>query len=78
MDLVVKCTWYDDESIWVAQASTEQFAITTDHVSFDALLERVKIAVEDIAEIDLKYRGEIRLILEVARTINMNTGKAIA
>ena len=67
MDLVVKCTWHDDEKIWVAQSSNDQFALTTDHVSFDALLERVKITVEDIAEVELGYKGEIRLILDVVR-----------
>ena len=78
MDLTVKCTWYDDEKIWVAQSSNDKFALTTDHVSFDALIERVKIAVEDIAEVELGYRGKIRLVLEVARTINLDTGMAIA
>ena len=78
MEFIVKCTWYDDEKIWVAQSSNEQFALTTDHVSFDALLERVKITIEDIAEVELGYKGEIRLILNVVRTINMNTGMATA
>ena len=73
MECVVKCTWYDDENIWVAQCSNSKFALTTDHVSFDALLERVKVAIEDIADVDLGYKGDIRLILDVTRTINMNT-----
>ena len=78
MDLIVKCTWYDDEKIWVAQSSNDKFALTTDHVSFDALLERVKIAIEDIAEVELNYKGEIKLILDVVRIINLDTGMAIA
>ena len=71
MEFIVKCTWYDDEIIWIAQLSNEKFALTTDHVSFDALLERVKIAVEDIAEVELGYKGDIKLILDVKRTINI-------
>ena len=46
MEFLVKCTWYDDENIWVAQCSNDKFALTTDHVSFDALIERVKVAIE--------------------------------
>jgi hypothetical protein len=78
MEFVVKITWYDDEKIWVAQSSNDKFALTTDHGSFDALLERVKIAIEDIAEVDLGYRGEIKLILDVKRTVNLNTSAATA
>jgi len=73
MEFLVKCTWHDDENIWVAQSSNEKFALTTDHVSFDALLERVKIAIEDIVETELGYKGDIKLVLDVTRTINLNT-----
>ena len=78
MEFVVKFTWYDDENIWVAQSSNDKFALTFDHGSFDALLERVKIAIEDIAEVELNYRGEIKLILDVDRTINLNTSVVTA
>ena len=73
MEFIVTFTWYDDENIWVAQSSNDKFALTTDHVSFDALLERVKMTIEDIAEVELGYTGEIKLILDVVRTINLNT-----
>ena len=73
MEFTVKVTWHDDENIWVAQTSNDRFALTTDHVSFDALLERVKVAIEDIAEVDLGYKGDIKLVLDVVRTINLNT-----
>ena len=78
MEFIVKCTWHDDENIWVAQSSNSKFALTTDHVSFDALIERVKIAIEDIAEVELGYRGDIKLILDVSRTINFNTVPVMA
>ena len=73
MEFIVKFTWYDDERIWVAQCSNGKFALTTDHVSFDALLERVKMTIEDIAEVDLGYKGDIKIILDVERTVNLNT-----
>jgi hypothetical protein len=78
MEFIVKFTWHDDENIWVAQSSNDKFALTTDHGSFDALLERVKITIEDIAEVELGYKGEIRLILEVVRTIKLNTAAVMA
>ena len=78
MEFVVKITWHDDENIWVAQSSNECFALTTDHGSFDALLERVKVTIEDIAEVELGYKGDIKLILDVARTINLNTVTVMA
>ena len=78
MEFIVKCTWHDDERIWVAQSSNEKFALTTDHVSFDALLERVKTTIEDIADVELGYRGDIKLILDVDRVINLNTAVVTA
>jgi len=73
MEFVVKFTWYDDEKIWLATSSSDRFAMTLDHGSFDALLERVKIAITDIAENDLGYSGKINLKLEIDRTVDLNT-----
>ena len=78
MEFVVKFTWHDDENIWVAQSSNDKFAMTTDHGSFDALLERVKVIIEDIAEVDLGYKGDIKLILDVERTVNLSTAAITA
>ena len=78
MEFIVKFTWHDDENIWVAQTSNDMFALTTDHGSFDALLERVKITIEDIAEVELGYRGDIKLILDVERTVSLNTAAVMA
>jgi len=72
MEFIIKFTWYDDEKIWLATSSSDDFAMTLDHGSFDALLERVKIAIYDIAENDLKYKGEIKLKLEVDRVVSMD------
>ena len=72
MEFIVKFTWYDDEKIWLATSSCEKFALTLDHGSFDALLERVKIAMSDIAENELGYSGEIKIKLEIERIVRMN------
>jgi len=78
IEFIVKCTWYDDENIWVAQSSNDKFAMTTDHGSFDALLERVKIIIEDVAEVELGYKGDIKIVLDVVRTINLSTAAETA
>ena len=72
MEFIVKFTWYDDEKIWIATSSSDSFAMTLDHGSFDALLERVKIAMYDIAENDLGYNGNLKVKLEIDRTVSMN------
>jgi len=72
MEFIVKFTWYDDEKIWIATSSHDSFAMTLDHGSFDALLERVKIAMYDIAENDLGYKGNVKMKLEIDRTVSMD------
>jgi hypothetical protein len=72
MEFTVKFTWYDDDRIWLAASSCDKFALTLDHGSFDALLERVKIAICDIAENELGYKGGIKLKLEIDRTDSMD------
>jgi len=72
MEFIVRFTWHDDEKIWLATSSSDDFAMTLDHGSFDALLERVKIAMYDIAENDLGYKGEVKMKLEIDRTVSMD------
>ena len=72
MEFIVRFTWYDDEKIWLATSSSDDFAMTLDHGSFDALLERVKIAMYDIAENDLGYNGEVKMKLEIDRTVSID------
>jgi len=72
MDFIVMFTWYDDEKIWLATSSSDAFAMTLDHGSFDALLERVKIAIYDITKNDIGYKGEIRIKLEIDRLVSID------
>ncbi|MCL2202389.1 MAG: DUF1902 domain-containing protein [Defluviitaleaceae bacterium] len=72
MEFLVEFSWYEDERIWLATSSNDKFAMTLDHGSFDALLERVKIALYDIAENDLGYHGEVKIKLMVDRTVSMD------
>ena len=72
IEFTVKFTWYDDEKIWLATSSCDKFALTLDHGSFDALLERVKIAMYDIAENELGYAGEVKIKIETERTVSLD------
>jgi len=72
MDFIVRFTWYDDERIWLATSSSDAFALTLDHGSFDALLERVKTAVQDIAENELGYNGEVKIRLEIDHVVSID------
>ena len=72
MDFNVKFTWYEDERVWLATSSSDKFAMTLDHGSFDALLERVTMALHDIATHELKYCGVINLKLDIDRTVQMD------
>ena len=76
MEFIVKFTWYDDERIWLATSSSDDFAMTLDHGSFDALLERVKLAIYDIAENDLGHKGEVKIKLEIDRTVYIDVENA--
>jgi hypothetical protein len=76
MEFTVKFTWYDDEKIWIATSSSKDYALTLDHGSFDALLEKVKIALPDIAENELGYKGKVKLKLEIDRIVSIETENA--
>ena len=73
MEFRVKFTWHDDERIWLAQSSSNNHGLTVDSNSFDGLLEKVKMILTDVAEIDMNYQGEIKIILDVDHTVVLNT-----
>ena len=47
------------DKMWVA--SCEELRITLEEGSFDALVVRMKMAIQDIAEVELGYKGDIEL-----------------
>ena len=59
------------EGVWHSEVIDEEFCVTLEHDSFDALIERVKIAVQDILEIDFGYTGDIQFLFQTERTDNM-------
>ncbi|MCL1820980.1 MAG: hypothetical protein FWG36_10055 [Oscillospiraceae bacterium] len=51
---------YSDKK-WIA--SCEELRITLEEGSFDALVVRMKIAVQEIAEVELGHKGDIKLVI---------------
>ena len=58
---------YSDK-MWIA--SCEELRITLEEGSFDALVVRMKIAIQEIAEIELGYKGDIELLITVQDRID--------
>ena len=73
MEFIVKFTWHEDENIWLANSSSDNHGLILDCNSFDGLLEKVKIVLTDIAEVDLKHEGEIKITLDVDYATVLNT-----
>jgi len=57
----VKLIW--DDGIWYTKAD-EELGIVLESASFDTLVERVRIAVPEMLELNCGYKGEVQLILE--------------
>ena len=49
------------EKMWIA--SCEELRITLEEGSFDALVVRMKVAIQEIAELELGHKGDIELII---------------
>ena len=64
----VKLVW--DDGIWYTK-SDEELGIVLESGSFDALVERVRIAVPEMLELNCGYTGEILLSFEIERADNL-------
>ena len=49
------------DKMWIANC--EELKITLEEGSFDALVVRMKVAIQEIAEIELGYAGDIKLVI---------------
>ena len=49
------------DNMWIA--SCDELKITLEEGSFDALVVRMKVAIQEIAEVELGYKGDIRLVI---------------
>ena len=55
------------EKVWIANC--EELKITLEEGSFDALVIRMKIAIQEIADIELGHKGDIRLVITMRERI---------
>ena len=66
---------YEDK-MWLSNVRTandESVCLTLESGSFDALIERVKIALPEMLELNFHYTGEIELSFEVERLDTIRT-----
>jgi len=49
------------DKVWIA--SCEELRITLEEGSFDALVVRMKIAIQEIAELELGHKDDIKLVI---------------
>ena len=67
----IKLFW--DEGTWHTEAVDEDFCLVLESGSLDALIERAKIAIQDILEQDFEYTGDIQFHFLAERVDNMKS-----
>ena len=71
----VKLVW--DDGIWYTKAD-EELGIVLESSSFDTLIERVRMAVPEMLELNCGYKGDVQLSFEAERIDNLKTKVATA
>ena len=64
----VKMIW--DDGIWYTSTDLD-LGITLESESFDALVERVRLAAPEMLELNCNYTGAFKLVFEAIRTDEM-------
>jgi len=57
------------DGLWIA--SCEELRITLEGSSYDALVIRMKAAIQEIAEVELAHNGDIKLIITTKEKIEV-------
>ena len=70
-EIHVKLFWDDEALKWIAESVNEDLLLALESNSCEALMERVKIAVQDILEVDQNYKGKFILHFTAERMIEM-------
>jgi hypothetical protein len=60
----VKLVW--DDGVWYTQTD-EELGLVLESGSFDALVERVKVALPEMLELNCGYTGEVQIAFEASR-----------
>jgi hypothetical protein len=64
-----KVTFVWDDDRWYTKS--EELGLTLEHGSFDALVERVRMAVPEMAELNFGHTGDINLLFDIERKDNL-------
>ena len=65
----IEMNWENDT--WIAELINGEFDLILESNSYDALVERVKIVVQDVFEVDFKYTGDIQFVFQTERIDNL-------
>ena len=67
MECVIKLIWNEKDKFWHSESMNDQFGLTLESGSLDALIERIKIAIPEVFEL-IGFIGEVNLSFEIERT----------
>ena len=74
MDSVIMIIWSEEEKFWYSKSLDARFGLTLESGSFDALIERVKIAIPELLDA-AGHTGDINVVFQVERVDRL---KAVA
>ena len=73
----IKMIWGEREKRWHTEPAEDLgFGFTLEHNSFDALIERVRVALPEMFEL-IGYTGDFQICFEVERVEHIEKMKAI-
>ena len=66
MKCTIKLCWDEEAKIWYSQAD-DTLRLVLEASSFDALVERIRLAAPEMLELNYGYKGPIELVFEAER-----------
>ena len=80
MKIVVKLVWDDDSNAWFTETKDVP-GLHLNSLTFDNLVEKVRLAAPEMLEANLDYIGPVHIIFEAERIVssatNLNESVAI-
>jgi len=66
----IEITLHYNDGAWCSETSDKRFGMTLESGSLDALIERVKVATQDMLETDFHYTGDIQFVFRMAERVD--------
>ncbi len=67
-----------EDGMWYSEMMDNDINLTLESGSFNDLIERVKIAVQDILETDFKYTGDVQFLFQAERVDSIKCDRVTA